>query len=180
MVNRNNNVPLSEAAVLSTQWKDADGKIISNPELIQWISDSRYEILNGTKQLIIGTDSHRHGNFYWFITVVCLYQSGRGGYYYYNKTQTNKFEFRGASQSARVRARMFHEATLAIELATEIQEKTGFAPIVHMDASPTGSHELTAAFSEDLKGYAIASGFEAVVKPWAFVSSGIANKHTKA
>ena len=74
---------------------------------------------------------------------------------------------------------MFYETTLAIEAATEILEKTELAPVVHIDASPPNAGELTSMFSEDLKGYVIASGFEGVLKPWSFAASGIANKHTK-
>ena len=74
---------------------------------------------------------------------------------------------------------MFHETSIAIELSNQIQETTGLIPLIHVDASPPESGELTSMFSDQLKGYVTASGFECYIKPWSFVASGIANKHSK-
>ena len=77
------------------------------------------------------------------------------------------------------RTELFHETTLAIEIASQIEEKTGRKPIVHIDASPANAGELTSMFSDQLKGYVTASGFECILKPFSFVASGVANKHSK-
>ena len=160
-------------------WKDADGNTISQEELFSWISRETKPWVNGGEyELIVGVDSHLHGYAYRFITVVCLYRKGRGGFYYYTISEQGRKEFKG-TYPVRVKARMFHETTLAIEVATEIEEKTGKVPVVHIDASPANAGELTSMFSDELKGYVTASGFDAALKPWSFVASGIANKHTK-
>lgn len=162
-----------------TKWKDADGKVITNEQLIQWVSEKTSSWKQGVEhELIVGVDSHLHGCTYHFITVVCLYHKGRGGYYYYKINEQNRKEYKG-TYPVRVKSRMFHETSLAIETATEIQEKTGITPIIHLDASPPNSGELSSMFSEELKGYAVGCGFEAILKPWSFVASGVANKHTK-
>lgn len=158
-------------------WKDADGKIIKEEAFYAWINSSKNK-LEGDSELIVGVDSHLHGMAYRFITVICLYRKGRGGFYYYNISEQHRKQFKG-TYPVRVKARMFHETSLAIEIATEIQEKTGLCPVIHLDASPPNAGELTSMFSDELKGYVTASGFEAVLKPWGFVASGIANKHTK-
>lgn len=158
-------------------WKDGDGKRVDDETLYTWINSSKNK-LEGDCELIVGVDSHLHGIAYRFITVICLYRKGRGGFYYYNISEQHRKEFRG-TYPVRVKARMFHETTLAIEVATEIQEKTGLSPVIHLDASPPSAGELTSMFSDELKGYVVASGFEAVLKPWGFVASGIANKHSK-
>lgn len=158
-------------------WKDADGKEIKDEAFYAWVNSSKNK-LEGDSELIVGVDSHLHGWTYRFITVVCLYRKGRGGFYYYNVSEQARKDFKG-TYPVRVKARMFHETTLAIELATEILGKTGLTPVVHLDASPSNAGELTSMFSDQLKGYVAASGFEAVLKPWSFVASGIANKHTK-
>lgn len=157
-------------------WKDPDGNVITNDKLMEWIS--RSNISNNTHELIVGVDSHLHKQTYHFITVVCLYEKGRGGYYYYNISECNRKTFKGA-YPAKVRARMFHETGLAIETATQIQEATGKTPIVHIDVSPPNAKELSSMCSDELKGYVINCGFEVVVKPWSFVASGVANKHSK-
>ena len=119
-----------------------------------------------------------HRQLYKFITVVCIYRKGRGGDYFYTVSHEHKKEFKG-NYPTRVKARMFHETTLAIGIATEIQELTNLTPVVHIDASPQETGELTSMFSDQLKGYVVASGFECYIKPWSFVSSSIANKHSK-
>lgn len=158
-------------------WKDADGNIIDDDKLFDWINKSKNDIAN-TSELIVGTDSHLHKYNYRFVTVVCIYKKGRGGFYYYTTTEHNKKEFKG-NYPARVRARMFHEASITIEVASKIQNETGQIPVIHVDASPPEAGEMTSLFSDQLKGYVTASGFECIIKPWSFVSSGIANKHTK-
>jgi predicted RNase H-related nuclease YkuK (DUF458 family) len=161
-------------------WKDGDGNTIDDVALFDWINTkcSSFMATPSNYELIVGVDSHLHGHFYRFITVVCLYEKGRGGFYYYSTSEQNRREFKG-TYPVRVRARMFHETTLAIELVTDIQEKTGRKPIVHIDASPPNTGELTSMFSDQLRGYVVASGFEAVLKPFSFVASGVANKHSK-
>jgi len=162
-----------------TKWKDADGKVITNEQLFSWISEQTASWKQGTEhELIVGVDSHLHSCTYQFITVVCLYRKGRGGFYYYSINEKNRKEFKG-TYPVRVKSRMFHETSLAIETATEIQEKTGIAPVIHLDASPPNSGELSSMFSEELKGYVAGCGFEAILKPWSFVASGVANKHSK-
>lgn len=156
-------------------WTDADGNIIQENKLYSWISSSTSD---KEKQLIIGVDSHLHKNVYRFIAVVCLYKPGRGGFYYYTTTERHKKEFKG-NYPNRVKARMFHETSLAIEHGNQILETTGQIPLIHVDASPPESGELTSLFSDQLKGYVTASGFECYIKPWSFVASGIANKHSK-
>lgn len=158
-------------------WKDADGNKINDQEFYLWLQKN-YKKFDKEYELIVGVDSHLHKGFYRFVTVVCLYKKGRGGYYYYFTTEENKKNFKG-TYPARVKARMFHETGLAIELATEIQEKINITPVIHIDASPPEMGELTSLFSEQLKGYVTASGFEGILKPWSFCASSIANKHTK-
>lgn len=158
-------------------WKDSDGNVINDEAFYAWVNSSKNK-LEGDSELIVGVDSHLHGVSYRFITVVCLYRKGRGGFYYYNVSEQHRKQFKG-TYPVRVKARMFYETSLAIEIATEIQEKTGLSPVVHLDASPANTGELTSMFSDQLKGYVTASGFEAALKPWSFVASGIANKHSK-
>jgi predicted RNase H-related nuclease YkuK (DUF458 family) len=158
-------------------WKDADGNQVDDEVMYNWLAVERSK-LDGEYELVVGVDSHLHGYKYRFVSVVCVYRKGRGGFYYYTVSEQDRKEFKG-TYPVRVRARMFHETSLAIELATEIQERIGRAPVVHIDASPPETGEVTSLFSDQLKGYATASGFECAIKPWAFASSCIADRHTK-
>lgn len=158
-------------------WKDADGKMVSDETLWNWIEASKNK-LEGDYELLVGADSHLHGRSYRFITVVCLYQKGRGGFYYYTTSERGKKDFKG-TYPVRVKAKLFHETELSIEVASEILEKTHVKPIIHLDASIPSAGEMTSLFSDQLRGYVVGSGFEAVLKPFSFCASGIANKHSK-
>lgn len=159
-------------------WKDADGKTLTDEGLYQWVKSS-VKNMNSEYELIVGVDSHRHKKFFQFITVVCVYRKGRGGYYFYKKSVRPASEYKGP-YPVRVRTRMFYEASLALETAQNIFDHTEALPVIHLDASPPGGTEVTSAFSDQLSGYIVGSGFECVLKPWAFVASGIADKHSKS
>lgn len=155
-------------------WKDADGKQITDSGLYAWINNMKPD-----HTLLVGVDSHPYGNGYKFTAVACLYQAGRGGFYYHTSVTNNSREFLKGAHAPRVRARVFYETEFALEIASAILENTGAVPVVHLDASPPENREVTSAFSDQLKGYVVASGFECVIKPWAFCASGIANKHCR-
>lgn len=165
------------AVPVTARWHTPDGPSLTDEQLFEWIGSNK-ENLWGGHELIVGADSHAHRREYKFIQVVCIYKKGRGGVYYYTSTWEPRSKFKGP-YNAKVKARLFHEVGLSVELATLLESATGFKPVVHIDASPTGTKELTSTFCDQLKGYVQAFGFEAYEKPWSFCSSGIANRHSK-
>jgi predicted RNase H-related nuclease YkuK (DUF458 family) len=74
---------------------------------------------------------------------------------------------------------MFNEVERSVAMAEKILDVCGVIPVVHIDASPSHRHEFTSEFSEHLKGYVTASGYECVLKPDSFVANAVADKHTK-
>lgn len=162
---------------LARKWHTPNEPSITSEELYEWVNSHKNDLWNG-HELIVGADSHAHRREYKFIEVVCIYKKGRGGQYYYTSTWEPRTKFKGA-YNAKVRARLFHEVDLSVQLASNLLEHTGHKAVVHIDASPPGSKELTAAFCDQLKGYVSAYGFEGFEKPWSFCSSGIANRHSK-
>ncbi|MFA6049656.1 MAG: ribonuclease H-like YkuK family protein [Candidatus Paceibacterota bacterium] len=126
-------------------------------------------------ELAIGTDSQIRGKLFRFITVLCIWKKGKGGTYYYKTEYLPRSSFPISNQ----KMRMFDEVARTIELALKIEEKTGYKPIVHVDASIPTKKEFTSSFSEQLRGYVVSCGYECVLKPESYVANCIADRHTK-
>lgn len=155
-------------------WHHPDnGKVFEDSFIIDWITSSKKDEDNEYK-LIVGTDSHLHKLHYKFITVVCLYRVGKGGMFYRAISHAPREQFRGNQKG-----RMYYEAGISIETANWLVETTGYGPEIHLDVSPKHKGNFTSAFSDQLKGYVVSSGFEAVIKGSAWAASSIADHFSK-
>jgi len=124
--------------------------------------------------VMVGTDSHVFGQNYHFVTVLCAYDVGKGGTYFYRSAIEPRKIFQGSQKM-----RLQDEVTKSLAIAYEVEGATGIKPVVHVDASPPSKKEFSSSFSDSLRGYVVASGYEAVLKPDSFVSNCIADKHTR-
>lgn len=171
-----------ETTTTSTPWKNSDGKHFTEAHVFDWVINAKSDLENEC-QVIVGTDSHMTGKFFRFITVVCVYRVGKGGNYYYQETYEPRESYlsgpRGKKTKGNQKMRMFNEVERSVAMAEKLLEQCGIVPVVHIDASPSHRHEFTSAFSEQLKGYVTASGYECVLKPDSFVANAVADKHTK-
>jgi predicted RNase H-related nuclease YkuK (DUF458 family) len=158
-------------------WKDPDNHVFGEDEkLLTWIKNHPKEDKFGNPvELAIGTDSHIHGHYFKFPSVVCLYEKGKGGMYYFTTSYEHRKHFKGQQQ-----IRMFQEVQKSVELAAWIEEQTGWKPEIHIDASPAGSGHFTAPYSDSLKGYATGYGFKAFVKPMSWCANAISDRHSKS
>lgn len=154
-------------------WFSPEGKKLEDEAILAWIAKANADKDN-EYELIVGTDSHLHGREFRFVTVVCLYKKGKGGYYHYTTSYQPRQNYKGNQQ-----ARMFQEVSLSVDLANWLLDTTGMIPAVHIDASPKGSGHFTAAFSEQLRGVVLSHGFDCELKPESWVANAVADKHTK-
>lgn len=179
MDNTNSTVETTETPLL---WKNSDGKRFSDEHVFGWVGQTQYDREN-EYQIIVGTDSHMAGRTFRFITVICVYRVGKGGNYYYTEEYEPRERYvigvRGKKVKGNQKMRMFNEVERSVEMANKLFDSTGVLPVVHVDASPSHRKEFTSEFSEQLKGYVVASGYECVLKPDSFVANAIADKHTK-
>ena len=115
--------------------------------------------------------------------MICVYKVGKGGNYYYLENYEPRENYLQGAKGKKVKGnqkmRMFNEVERSVEMAEKLFEQCGMVPIVHIDASPSHRHEFTSEFSEQLKGYVTACGYECVLKPDSFVANAVADKHTK-
>ena len=154
-------------------WFSPEGKKLDDQSILSWLQTANSDKDN-EYELIVGTDSHLHGREFRFVTVVCLYRKGKGGYYNYTTSYEPRSNYKGNQK-----ARMFNEVSLSIDMSNWLLTTAEMIPTIHIDASPSDAGEFTSAFSDQLKGYALASGFDCELKPASFVANAIADKHTK-
>ena len=167
----------SDLWFVNNNWFDSEGSKVQGgiDTLLSWIrSSKRINEFGSEVQLAVGTDSHVGGMNVKFPSVVCLYTPSKGGLYYYTLTHEPKSLYKGNQQY-----RMFTEVAKSVELATYLEEQTGWKPTIHIDASPKGAGHFTSAFSDALKGYATGFGFSALLKPASFAANSISDRHSK-
>lgn len=158
----------------SSLWKSPGAKNrFESSEVLEHIARLRS---NSNCEIAVGTDSQYRGKYLFYITVICLWDRGHGGTYYY-KSEYIKRQSYGFNPSQK--NRMFDEVTRTLEVANMIFEQTGMKPICHIDASLPIKKEFTSSFSEQLKGYVISSGYDCVLKPGSYAANCIADRHTK-
>ena len=157
----------------SRVWLCPEGKKLDDEAILNWLNQAKLDKDN-EYELIVGTDSHLHGREFRFISVVCLYKKGKGGYYYYTTSYQPRQNYKGNQK-----ARMFHEVSLSVDLANWLLDTAEMIPSIHIDASPKGSGHFTAAFSDQLRGVVLSHGFECELKPTSWVANAVADKHSK-
>jgi len=114
-----------------------------------------------------------------FVSAIVAHRIGRGGRYFWRRAH---HEYR---QPLGLKARMFTEANLSIELAIEmlamLQQALASASFefeprveVHIDVGQNGP---TREVIKELVGLVKSSGFEARIKPESYVASTVADKY---
>jgi len=124
-------------------------------------------------RLIVGTDSQLRESAC-FVTAIIVHRVGKGGRYYYTKSQENV----GNS----LRKRIFLEASRSLALASHLSDKlaeeglNGIELEIHLDI---GSRGDTRSIIKEVTGMVAGTGFPAYIKPEAFGASSVADRHTK-
>lgn len=165
---------LSQSSELNQWYEAGEGQLKMSFEQVLEAVRKRTANIETDTHIMVGSDSHSYGNYYHFVTVVCAWDVGKGGTYYLKSSLEPRKTFGGSSKM-----RLQHEVMKSLEVAMAIEENLNLKPEVHIDASPPSKKEFSSAFSDILKGYVLASGYEAILKPASFVSNCIADKHTR-
>jgi predicted RNase H-related nuclease YkuK (DUF458 family) len=172
-VNKSVSAPLP-LPVTSDKWTQGnDPKQYTMDEMFDLVR-ARYHNPETITHVMVGTDSHSAGPNYHFVTVLCVWDEGKGGTYFYQSCFEPRKTFAGSQKM-----RLQDEVTKSLALAFQLEEKTHIKPEVHIDASPPAKKEFSSSFSDFLKGYVLSSGYDAILKPDSFVSNCIADKHTR-
>ena len=159
-------------AIADKLWYTGAGVLISFEGLSSIVSD---HVHKGSK-VFIGTDSFITKHRVNFASAICLHGGERSNRYFFTREYV-PVKFYGALIS-----RITEEVRRTIELADFLHNKFSIATEdieVHIDVSPFGRATPTAKFSDMLQGYVQGAGYDCKVKPDAWASQTVADKHSK-
>ena len=125
-------------------------------------------------QIIVGTDSHA-ANETSFITAITIRRMGNGGIYFWTRSQKEKCP----TLRDRIYREAIHSIMLAEELRGRLKDELGdeffWNDQIHIDVGRNGkARDLVDTVVGMVRGY----GYEAVIKPYSFGASVVADRHT--
>ena len=155
------------------KWSTGSGNALTLQEVLRKISD---HLKNKDKKIFIGSDSHMTKKKVCFVTTVCLLSDRKGGKYFFYK------ENEAYNAFSALPVRITEEVRRSIELAeyiTKNYDVSSNSIELHLDVSPLSAKNGTSKLSEMLKGYVQGYGFGCVLKPDAWASQSVADRHSK-
>ena len=153
------------------EWHDGAGDKITEVKLFKEID--KHTTAGG--KVFIGTDSQLKVDSCTFASAICLHgaTNQRGGRYFFSKKKSDK-------KSLRVlKLRIMKEVENSITIGLNILEKNPDVDIeIHLDIGTT-HRSKTRNLVAVMKGWTSSMGFKCKVKPYAWASASVADKHTK-
>jgi len=153
-------------------WISGGGKTTSLTNVLESVSE---HVKNNSK-IFIGSDSFISQGKVCFVTAVCLLTKNFGGRYYFYREKVPSLRYSALT------ARITEEVRRSIEFAEVVMDKKEVSSDLielHLDVSPTGTNNGTSKMSDMLKGYVQGYGFACKLKPNAWASQTVADKHSK-
>ncbi len=152
-------------------WFTGSGSQISFDELVSII---RKDISLGSK-VFIGTDSFVAKSRINFTSAICLHGKGSSRYFFIREYEKqNSFKV--------LSTRITEEVRRTVVLADVLYDREGIdsnSIEIHLDVSPFSAKNATSKFAEMLQGYVQGAGYTCKVKPDAWASQSVADKHSK-
>ncbi len=158
--------------IVEKSWVTGSNEDIDFYELLKL---SRQYVQNGAK-IFIGSDSFITRKKVCFASAICLHGGISGGRYFFYKENLPKMNF------SNLVGRITEETRRSVEIACLLMDEYGIDPSnieLHLDVSPFGTNNGTSKYSDMLKGYVQGFGIGYRLKPDAWASQTIADKHSK-
>jgi len=158
--------------ITEMKWITGSGKDIDFYEILKLI---KRHTIKGSK-IFVGTDSFVSNKKVCFASAICLYGGDLGGRYFFFKETIP-----GEPYHILI-SRITEETRRSVEIGCLLMEEYKFDPAnieLHLDVSPFAAGNATSKFSDMLKGYVQGYGFDYRLKPDAWASQSIADKHSK-
>jgi len=126
-------------------------------------------------KIFVGTDSFVTGDDCVFATAICLHGASgqKGGKYFFKRTHKSRKKF------TELLVRILKEVQDSIDVSLNIAERFPDAHLeIHLDIG-TGQNNKTSKFVNMLTAYAKSTGFKCKIKPYAWASASVADRHSK-
>lgn len=153
------------------QWHDGEGVRVTEEKLFEEIDKH----VSAQGKVFIGTDSQLKATTCTFASAICLHgaKNQKGGRYFFSKKKSDKKSFHV------LKWRIMKEVENSINIGLKILEKNPDVDIeIHLDIGTT-ARSKTRNLVEMMKGWTSSMGFKCKVKPHAWASASVADKHTK-
>lgn len=158
--------------ITKKDWITGSNSKIDFYKMLKIIKD---HTLQGAK-VFIGSDSFITQKKVCFASAICLYGPNTPGRYFFFRESVPAKSFLALV------SRITEETRRSVEIGCLLMDEYGFNPQtieLHLDVSPFSAGNATSKFSDMLKGYVQGYGFEYRLKPDAWASQSIADKHSK-
>lgn len=146
---------------------DLEEVVLNIKNFVKLLPERKYKI-------IVGTDSVAKDEVN-FITAITVWRVGNGAIHFWTRSEKTKC----GSLRDRIQRETIHSITLAQELRGQLKEKLGdeffWDDQIHIDVGENGP---TKYFIDSVVGMVRGYGFEAVIKPFSFGASCVADRHT--
>ena len=153
-------------------WHTGSGKKIEYDEVINNIR----ECVSKGGKIFIGSDSMITKNKVNFASAICVHGHGKGGRYFFMR------EFLPKSRFEILVHRITEEVSRSVQIGQDLMYNHNINASdieLHIDVSPFHARAATSKFADMLSGYVNGAGFECRVKPDAWASQSVADKHSK-
>lgn len=153
------------------EWYDGEGSRVTEENLFKEIDNH----ISRDGKVFVGTDSQLKATTCTFASAICLHgaKSQRGGRYFFSKKKSDKKALHV------LKWRIMKEVENSITIGLKILEKNPNADIeIHLDIGTT-PRSKTRNLVDVMKGWTSSMGFKCKVKPHAWASASVADKHTK-
>lgn len=131
--------------------------------------------INASYEIIVGTDSQNHKSlgFTKYITAVVVRKVGMGAQYFF------KTDYKPIVSS--LRQKIWNEAILTYETIEMIKINTSellikVSIVPHLDVGTDGKSKK---YIDEIKYMFSSNGYDIKIKPYSYVASGVADKHSK-
>lgn len=158
--------------LINLKWLSGSGETKDFEEIIAILKKS----LSKGSRIFIGSDSFPNKKKVNFATAVCLYGGEVPSRYFFARETVPDNSYKVLV------TRMTEEVRRSVELAEHIMNNYDIESKdieLHIDVSPFYTKNGTSKFSDMLRGYVTGAGFECRVKPEAWASQSVADKHSK-
>ena len=127
-------------------------------------------------KIFVGTDSFISRKKVTFASAICIHGNNIPARYFFIRDIENLNKF------SNLVSRITEETYRSVQIAEHLMEQYGFDPKeieLHLDVSPFNLNNGTSKISEMLKGFVKGYGFGCKIKPNAWASQSVADRHSK-
>ncbi len=158
--------------LVNKTWITGSGEITDFYNILNFLKD----YVSKGSRIFIGSDSFNSKGRTCFATAVCIYGKSTGGRYFFFRDYVPRILFNNLS------SRVLEETRRSIEIVNMLVEEYNFLPSnieLHLDISPKEAGNKTSKYSDMLSGYVQGYGIDFQLKPNAWASQTVADRHSK-